>query len=461
MELRDSGMSVCLCHTAIVGLSCCLLGCGWSGEVVDQPDLEAIDGYSVLIDAIRHSGGSEAVVHSGRFEMTQTRTHPHTEFKVNQNDYQRQLKQLKGRQAEVDEATWLQIPGAIDSAPQTFEKYMRAGMHDVDQMRFVFEGVTPSRRTAVTFHDTDENNVVSDRRLRISATRKRGQLLEENYFVSHDVDTDPGQVSIEEGTPFLESPNEFGRLRGRTWKLLMLMLQKDHLGQSGRLDEETVLLGQKLNRRLLRESNGAHGVRIVGEEEIEGSTCLILETDDPGDTNLRSWIPKIRVWIDPERGFITPRIVELANDEPAVEYISSDYRYLESAGLWWPRIHEVTSHVEQWVNRFEIDLDRSCVNCPIDESEFELAVAPGCHVNDRRDGRSQHLVVQKPYRMKFGRDGQLNFDLADGVAVNDAAYGFPPLEMLSGQSGWLSLLLVNTAFGCLVLLVYRLRIRHA
>lgn len=439
-----------------VGVGLILLGCGQSGEVADSPDAAEIDGYSVLIDAIRQSGGSEEVVQSGRFQMTKTtlRRDPTPEEPQHRVETRRHLR------AEVDEVPRGHSDEGSNSSVRNDERFVQTDVDDVDQLRFVFDRVTPFQRTAVTYQGTDSAGAVIDQCVRISGTRNRGQLLEEKEFVNHDVRWQPGDIDISEGSWFQESPTEFGRFRGRAWWWIMRMLRDDHASRSGLLDEETVRLGEALNRRLIRESNGMHGVRIVGREEIEESMCLIVETDDPGDTNLRNWIPQLRIWIDPERGFITPRIIELANGEPCVEYVSSHYQYLEDAGLWWPRVHQVSNHFEQTVTRYEIDLDRSCVNCPIDEAEFELAVVPGNCVSDDRDGHSEHLVIRKPYRMKFSPEGRLNFDSATDVAEKDPAYGYPSLEMLFSQTGMLPLLLINLAFGCLVLLVYRFRIRH-
>lgn len=422
-----------------------------------ESTIDNLDGYPFLVQSIRYNGSSEEVLQSGRFNFVRTEVQPRPTGDEYERQYRDYVLMMKDRMKEVDDNSKALIEEAIGNAPELFEEFIQRKTNSVRRIQFVFEGVGPFQRAASEYHTPDESGHLGGRFVQITGTLDRGRASESRQFVTHHVDHHPGSIDVDGNTWGTETPNEFGRFRGRTSLLLNAFLLDESDIASGQLDEQKIFVGQELNVSVLRESGGEHGVRIIDREEIEGSTCVVVKTDDPGATNLRGWLSEIKVWIDPGRGFITPRIIEYLDGKPAVEYVSTNYQYLEDAGLWWPRVHEVTDHTEGTVVRYEIDLDRSCVNCPIAEEEFELTIEPGNHVTDNRHGKSEVLVVERPFQMKFERDGRLNFDSATGIARSEMPTGMLGLGALSRQSGTSWIVIINIVGIAMLLLGFRLR----
>jgi len=316
----------------------CLPVCAAAG---DQQSAEAINGFPLLVEAIRHSGRSDDVIQTGRLILTETIRKQPLNARDYDERYENYLTMLR-EQRDIFEQLGhdenkRSVEEAIHNAPEGFSKMERSLNNQTHNICMTFEGVDPCKRVATRY--TTIRDGVPDRYVVLRGTLGRRTAGESKDYIRHRPDSNPRDITIQNSTIVIPPVYEFGRFRGRSAVMLHAFLLDESRLSEPTLDEAKIATDNRLNLDVIKVSDGKNGIRIVGEEVIEGSLCIIFETDDPNASWARGWLSRLKVWVDPARGFITPRIIEYLDGTPNVEYVSSDYELLGDSGLWWPQSH--------------------------------------------------------------------------------------------------------------------------
>jgi hypothetical protein len=205
-----------------------------------------------------------------------------------------------------------------------------------------------------------------------------------------------------------------GRARGQSLSFLAAMLfynsSKKQL-KNFEFNNEVVNSWRKSNEELLAEDKNL-GIHIF-EIKNTSSGCIYgvlipgLKQDNVKKT---SEIPvkllgRIIVWINPEKGYITPLIEEYSGDICVKRYASQDYFLKENSEIWYPRKSidtEFDAKGEQISQTtYDVNPEKSAINIPINDDEFVFPVSAGWTVTDRQSGNQTSYRVIRNTKLKF------------------------------------------------------------
>jgi len=107
-----------------------------------------------------------------------------------------------------------------------------------------------------------------------------------------------------------------------------------------------------------------------------------------------------------------------------------------------------------------MDLSGSCLNCPVADKDFSIPVLKGFHVTDSRSWRAVTYIMEKDFDMQFNSSGQLNFDRAKNVAINEESIAtIDSLGAIDINYRFILLLAINILIvgAVLAVVIYRIR----
>jgi hypothetical protein len=214
------------------------------------------------------------------------------------------------------------------------------------------------------------------------------------------------------GVPFV---NQLGKIRGTMFTMLTATLlyggTKKQLNDF-EFNKETVNAWRNSNHKLLQNDKEA-AVHIFEEKDtpegrIYGVIMPGLSLSSAKLQSAASRFPKkIIVWINPEKGYITPLIEEYFEDICVKRYESQDYFLKENSEIWYPRKSIETEfdvkgeQISQ--TTYDVNEEKSAINIKISDDEFVFPISAGWTVTDRQSrlGRQNSYRVVRNTKLKF------------------------------------------------------------
>jgi hypothetical protein len=122
---------------------------------------------------------------------------------------------------------------------------------------------------------------------------------------------------------------------------------------------------------------------------------------------------KVIVWINPEKGYITPLIEEYFDGKPIVRYESKNYFQDKHSGVWFPQLFIETNFDEKGKQRskdtYEVNIEKTSFNIDISDDEFVFDVPAGWSITDKQNGIRQDYRVVRNTKLKFNEKGRIAF----------------------------------------------------
>ena len=202
---------------------------------------------------------------------------------------------------------------------------------------------------------------------------------------------------------------EFGRLRGARATLMtaVLLIGTDmKVSRDYQFNTDVLQKLVQLNREWQKTSPD-RGIRFVGTTRLEGADVSIVQASWASGPQASQSLGKLKVWIDPARGYICPRIEEHSGEGLAHLYVSKEYFLDQNSGLWWPHIHTDTEYSPtgevQAETTYEMTPSATALNPPVDSKEFALSVKKGVAILDRRNGKAVAYRAENDMNLELNK----------------------------------------------------------
>ncbi len=395
-----------------------LLLCSSGGIVCGQSITQ--DGLELLLNSLKNQGDVPSVFHSGVVEFIVSE-----ERALNEADYQRRLESHKKSYGERMEQhpDIYKLPKGETLESSYRKQYLRT-LANQTRSKVTFRGATPYSDVKQEFFTLPSNEDIStsDTTALVLPTTtignnidryKRSMFLHYNVALGKNV-----YVEANRGVPFVSL---FGRARGErltTLTALLLLGGTETQITQREFHLDTVKALRESNRELL-SVDPKHGVHIFAEQDTdEGHLYGVLipgipkRSKDMNDAAAKM-LGKCIVWINPEKGYITPLIEEFLGDVCVARYESRDYFQDKSSKLWYPKttIDTVFNDKGEQVSKttYEVDVEKTKLNIDISDDEFVFPIKAGWSVTDRQTGIQQSYRTVRDTKLEFNEKGRIAF----------------------------------------------------
>ncbi|MDR2641912.1 MAG: hypothetical protein LBC74_03885 [Planctomycetaceae bacterium] len=393
-------------------------------------------GLELLLSAIKKQGDNPSVVHSGIIEVVITKNK-----KIDEEEYKRDLQSLKDeyanmlRTAPKDSEDYVQLLASIKTADIDYRDVYLRRNKTKDLYRIVFRGTPPYSDVKQEIFDlTDTEKQISSE---IEPSMKvignnvdrfgRSMYLWYNKGLGNNF-----VVEQNYGVPFV---NQLGRVRGQMFmKLTALLLYGGTEKQLNNFEfnKEVVNAWREANHKLIQKDKDA-AVHIFREENtpegrIYGVIMPGLNREVTKSRNVVSRFPeRVIIWINPEKGHVTPLIEEYFEDVCIKRYESRYYFLMGNSGIWYPRESIETDFDKKGEQisqtTYDVNIEKSAINIEISDDEFVFPVPAGWTITDRQSVIHNSYRAVRNTKLKFEKGrialrGNRDFIAEGGTPVN-------------------------------------------
>ncbi|MEW4531419.1 hypothetical protein [Maioricimonas sp. JC845] len=429
--------------TTLVGLL--LLSPGPSVRAADDDPVAAFD---LLLDALRNQGANPQLIWSGRATITRTQTFANRDAELQKRVREGTEPIERALKTEQDPQKRKLLQETLEGYPESVAASLpEEGVRS--KLRVVFDGnrYDGSKRQEVLFESPASRVSRPSVNVRLNAAPGKGN----NIFFNAQANL----AHVTRSNTRVLDFQKFGRADAKVLRLLTALLVGKRGAETFEFNEDLI---QQIRTQIPKSDRTAY--RILGTEVLDGSRTTIVEYRDASSGEA------VRVWVDPERGYVTPRIEERSGDRVTFRRKSDGYFRDRHSGLYYPARYveerfspESGELIETIVH--EVNPEDFALNVPIDPSEFAVEVPAGTVVLDEINGGDNYTATG-PATLQFD-NGQI--DLAANPALTQSAQGLPMQMVAPGADGggpsWLwRLVAVNVVVLLLLLAAWSLRRRR-
>jgi len=373
----------------------------------EAPRAEGISAYNLVIKAVQARGDNRSLLKTGRAEIAATVNRRVREADIDKqvDDHHRQLAEVRRQESNVETQKILDRLLSDDGLAEFREKLIERNGSARFAYYLAFDAAQEpfSRVSRLQEFDPRRQKFVP-----LTEDILQWDPIANGRSIKYDV---PARlVRIDTGRREIVEFERFGRFQGGLAENLSNLLVKSGANERGSPMAATLeMLRDKVT------SGAVPACRTTGTESFEGDEVTVVEW------GLLNSEPGTRVWIDDQKGFITPLIEEFgAGGVLRKRYASSGYVRIATADLWYPAKHEESSFDEQTGELavstvFETNMKTLRLNEAIPEEEFTVRVPQGVTVADKRGGGLvTHMVVADAASLQF-KAGRLDLDGLPGL----------------------------------------------
>jgi hypothetical protein len=370
-------------------------------------------GFELLLNALEKQGDNPSVIHTGIIDVVITKNK-----KIDEEEYKKALQSLKKEYADrlattsKDSKRYAQLSSSLKTVDIDYRGvYLRR--HSTKELyRITFRGTPPySDVKQEIFELTSMKEQVPNEvnPVMVVIGNNVDRFRRSMYLWHREGSGNNVIIESNYGVPFV---NQLGKIRSPMFTMLTAALlyggTKKQLNDF-EFNKETVNTWRDSNHKLLQKDKEA-AVHIFEKKDtpegmIYGVIMPGLSLNSAGLQGTSRFPKKIIVWINPEKGYITPLIEEYSGDICVKRYESQDYFLEENSEIWYPKKSidtEFDAKGEQISQTtYEVSEEKSAINIKISDDEFVFPVSAGWTVTDRQSGRQNSYRAVRNTKLKF------------------------------------------------------------